>query len=236
VQGIFANAIREVKVTDKRDSGQGLINATIVGKHFGISANKINSILSELGWIKKSIKGWVVTELGKRVGGQQSEYKTGRLYAHWPKSILKNEIVVGMVHEAKGEVPTIIQDQAPITDKVEFREKFPGTHRANDGHWVRSISELMIDNWLYWAGVIHAYEKKLRIKEEVYPDFYLPTGNVYIEYWGYDNDPKYSSRKETKLEIYNRHELRLIQLTEKDIKNLDDILPKKLQDFGIYTE
>ncbi len=221
---------------DKLDSKPRLINATIVGKHFGISANKINSILSELGWIKKSIKGWVVTELGRKVGGQQSEYKTGRLYAHWPESILKNGILVVMVNEAKGEAPTIIQGPAPITDKIEFREKFPGTHRANDGHWVRSIAELMIDNWLYWAGVIHAYEKKLRIKEEVYPDFYLPKGNVYIEYWGYDNDPKYSSRKEAKLEIYTRHELRLIQLTEQDIKNIDDILPKKLREFGINTE
>ena len=223
-------------MTNKRDSVQRLINATIVGKHFGISANKINYILSELGWIKKNIKGWVVTESGKREGGQQSKYKTGRLYAHWPKSILDNEDVVGMVHEAKGEVPTIIQDQAPITDEVEFREKFPATHRANDGHWVRSTAELMIDNWLYWAGVIHAYEKKLRIEEEVYSDFYLPTGNVYIEYWGYDNDPKYSARKKKKLEIYRKHDLRLIELTEKEIKNLDDILPKRLRGFEINTE
>lgn len=223
-------------MTNKRDSGQGLINATIVGKHFGISANKINAILSDLGWIKKNIKGWVVTELGNGVGGQQSKYKTGRLYAHWPKSILNNGIVVNMVHEAKGEVPTIIQDRAPITGKVGFREKFPATHRANDGHLVRSTAELNIDNWLYWAGVVHAYEKKPRIEEDVYPDFYLPTGNVYIEYWGYDNDPKYSSRKEEKLEIYKKRELRLIQLTEKDLKNLDDILPKRLREFQINTE
>lgn len=223
-------------MTTKRDSGQELILVSTIGKHFGITARKINSILSDLGWIKKGSQGWVVTELGKGVGGQQSEFITGGQYVRWPQSILDNKIVVNMVQKVKGEAATINPNKAPITDELKYREKFPGTHRADDGHWVKSIAELTIDNWLYRAEVIHAYEKKPRIEEDIYPDFYLPTGNVYIEYWGFEKDRRYSARKEEKLKIYNTHGLRLIELKQEDIKNLDDILPQKLRKYGIETE
>ena len=40
---------------------EALITATAIGKHFDLSATKTNYILSELGWIKKSLKGWALT-------------------------------------------------------------------------------------------------------------------------------------------------------------------------------
>lgn len=43
---------------------------------------------------------------------------------------------------------------------------------------------------MYDYGLVHAYEKKVPIEEELYTDFYLPNGKVYIEYWGLENDPK----------------------------------------------
>jgi hypothetical protein len=53
------------------ERGQNLLTSTIIGKHFEMSATKINSILSELGLIEKSIKGHKITSLGKRLGGIQ---------------------------------------------------------------------------------------------------------------------------------------------------------------------
>ena len=47
-----------------------------------------------------------------------------------------------------------------------------------------SKAEMLIDNWLYMAEIVHAYERKLPIEEDVYCDFYIPKGKVYIEYWG----------------------------------------------------
>jgi hypothetical protein len=47
---------------------------------------------------------------------------------------------------------------------------------------VRSRAEVLIDNWLYMQGIVHAYERRLPIEEECYCDFYLPKG-VYIEFW-----------------------------------------------------
>jgi len=131
----------------------------------------------------------------------------------------------------------VSQDQPQNTeaDAVEFRDKFRPEHRAQDGHYVRSKSELIIDNWLYVSKIVHAYERKLPIEEELYCDFYIPTGKVYIEYWGLQED-KYLTRKEKKLEIYKKYNLNLIQLVEKDVLNLEDTLPAKLLEFGIAIE
>lgn len=38
------------------------LTARLIGNHFELTANKINFILSELGWLQKGIKGWVITE------------------------------------------------------------------------------------------------------------------------------------------------------------------------------
>ena len=47
------------------------------------------------------------------------------------------------------------------------------------------------------------------------------------------DDEKYAATKDKKLEIYKRNGLNLIQLVEKDVSNLDDILPAKLLEFDI---
>jgi hypothetical protein len=122
------------------------------------------------------------------------------------------------------------------TDKMDsFRHKFEATHRTTDGHFVRSKAEMLIDNWLYMAEIVHAYERKLPIEEEMYCDFYIPTGKVYIEFWGYDNDAKYLARKQEKLAIYQKYNFNLIELIDKDVLNLDDILPRLLLKFGVQA-
>ncbi len=45
---------------------------------------------------------------------------------------------------------------------------------------------MLIDNWLYmFEEIVHAaMSRKLPVEEDVYCDFYIPTGKFYIEYWG----------------------------------------------------
>jgi hypothetical protein len=93
----------------------------------------------------------------------------------------------------------------------------------------------LIDNWLYGAGIVHAYEKKLPIEEEVYSDFYLPAGKLYIEFWGLENDSKYVDRKKTKIEIYKKYNFALLEIQNENLENIDDELPQKLLKFGIKT-
>ena len=132
----------------------------------------------------------------------------------------------------------------PISELVEvkwsneFRDKFDAKYRTQDWHRVRSRAEAMIDDWLYHAWIAHAYEKKPPINEDMISDFFIPSGSngsqqVYIEYWGLEDDEKYLERKKKKLELYHNNELPLIELTDKDIENLDDTLQKKLLAFKI---
>ena len=129
------------------------------------------------------------------------------------------------------------QKQKPAEEKesVDFREKFEAKHRTTDGHFVRSKAEMLIDNWLYMAEIVHAYERKLPIEEDVYSDFYIPTGKVYIEYWGYEEDEKYLKRKQHKIEIYKKYGFNLIEICDKEVQNLDDHLPRLLLKFGITS-
>lgn len=212
-----------------------MLNATKLGQYFSLSARKTNVILSELGWTKKGIKGWLITSQGEKVGGLQSEdFKSGIPYVVWPIDILNNKNLIATIEDLSGNTK---QENINKEDnkKEDFREKFEAKHRATDGHFTRSKAEMLIDNWLYMFEIVHAYERKLPVEEDVYCDFYIPTGKVYIEYWGYENDEKYLNRKKKKKEIYEKYNLNLIELEDKDVQKLDDVLPKYLLTFGIQT-
>lgn len=214
-----------------------LINATAIGKHFEISSQRLNLILSELGWIEKDIAGWQITKLGKSLGGKPFEHETsGGTYVLWPENILTNKNLSSVFKDTF----TKLEPQKQQVDKESvksttdnFREKFPATFRTKDGHMVRSRAEVIIDNALYDYKLAHAYERKLPIEEDLYSDFFIPTENVYIEFWGMEDDPKYAERKKAKIEIYKKYDFKLIELNNSGISNLDDHLPKKLLKFNI---
>jgi hypothetical protein len=219
-----------------------LLNATTIGKHYNISSQRLNLILSELGWIEKDLAGWTITKLGKTVGGKQYEHETsGSSYVLWPDGILQNKNLSDVFKEPFAEketskvTPAIIEQQQTNTQLASnnFRDKFEAKHRTKDGHFVRSRAEVIIDDTLYDYGLVHAYEKKVPIEEELYTDFYLPNGKIYIEYWGLENDAKYAERKKKKIELYQKYDLKLLELNDDDILNLDDHLPKKLLKYGI---
>jgi len=215
------------------------LSSTALGKEVGLTSMKMNQILAELGWITKFTKGWIPTPAGSERGAKAREMKeSGVPYVVWPQEILQDKILDRSVREFKGEV---IQDEVPpSTEDVGiasgFREKFPCTYRAQDGHMVRSKAEVLIDNFLYASRIVHAFERKLPISEEVYCDFYLPDGKVYIEYWGLENDPKYEARKQEKIQIYRKYGFELIELTDKHVSNLDDHLPRLLLKYEIKTD
>jgi len=222
---------------DKGQHKEKFLNATSIGKHFNISSQRLNLILSELGWIEKNISGWKITKLGKRIGGKQFEHETsGGTYALWPENILNNKNLTAVFNE----VPSTQELEKVHSEKEikkstgnNFREKFPATLRTKDGHMVRSRAEVIIDNALYDYKLAHAYERKLPIEEDLYSDFFIPSENVYIEFWGMESDPKYAERKKAKIEIYKKYDFKLIELNDTDIANIDDFLPKKLLKFNI---
>jgi hypothetical protein len=218
-----------------------LITATILGKSFELPAQKLNFILSEIGWAQKGglNKGWIATEQGLKIGALQDEdTKSGIPFIRWPESLSKNKTLVSTIADIKGDpiVETANNSYSEISElSKEYRDKFPAKHRATDGHFTRSKAEMLIDNWLYMFEIVHAYERKLPIEEDIYCDFYIPTGKVYIEFWNHKHDSKYLHHKRIKQGIYKKYGFNLIELEDKDIQNLDDILPKLLLKFGVQT-
>ena len=204
--------------------------ATALGDKYALSANKINHILSELGWLKKHLKGWKVTVQGIKQGAIQDEsQKTGIPFARWSEFIIANRAFLNAVQEVKGE------KELSAKKKAEFHEQFKVEYRAIDGHFLRSKAEMMIDNWLYMAEITHACERKLPIEEDLSCDFYIPSGKVYIEYWGYEDNPKYLKQKHDKITIYKKYNFNLIELNEFDVQSLDDILPRLLLKFDVQS-
>ena len=216
--------------------GKEFYSSTKIASKYNLSARKINMTLSEIGFIEKYLKGWTITVLGSKNGGIQKENsKNGIPYVEWDESIFTSSAFLSVLKEVSGEAGESTQKEIENTKDSNFREKFIAKHRATDGHMVRSKAEMLIDNWLYMAEIVHAYERKLPIEEEVYCDFYIPTGKIYIEFWGLENDPKYAKRKEIKREIYKKYDFKLIELTDEEVFNLDDVLPRLLLKFGVQT-
>jgi len=216
---------------EKKFSAGKRFTATQIGERVGLNAKRINQILSELGWIEKNVDGWHISDLGLKAGGQQREDKNSTsLYTTWHDTILNNRNFKNSVHEFLGT-----DSDSLSTDKSfsSFKQKFEAKHRTSDGHYVRSKGEMIIDNWLYMAGLVHAYERKLPIEEEVYSNFYLPAGKVYIQFWGSDTGPIDTIARQIKLNAYNTHGFHLIEIEEGEIEKLDHILPYALRKFGI---
>jgi hypothetical protein len=221
----------------EEESPSGFLSSTKIGDRLGISNVKVNLILAELGWIEKYVKGWVPTERGNALGANVREMRNGTPFVVWPPAILDNKVFRASIEEqtaTKKIAGDYTKPAAPRKDDI--RTKFPANFCTSDGHMVRSRAELLIDNWLYMQKIVHAYERRLPIEEECYCDFYLPGGkSVYIEYWGLEADPKYRERQAAKRSIYEKHNLRLIELGDAEIERLDDVLPRMLLKFGIES-
>jgi hypothetical protein len=208
-----------------------------IAKEFGITPQRLSLILAEIGWIKKHIKGWSVTNSGSQIGGVEREFTdNGTHYVTWPHEILSNRILCAVIDSMtedfaqEDEVSKELNTEKRIRT---FRTKNPGKYRTKDGHWVRSRAEIIIDDALYDYGIAHSYERRLPVEEEVYSDFYLPGQSVYIEFWGLENDPKYLERKKQKIAIYKKYNLSLIELSDEHLVTLDDHLPRFLLKYGI---
>ena len=213
------------------------VGASRIGQAFGISAVKTNHILAELGWIEPGVKGWLATNQGDKLGAfQEEDARSGIPYVRWPAALINNPALVDTVHQVLGiSVETdYVKEQGRTV--VSFQEKFATKQRTADGHFVRSKAEMIIDNWLYFAGIAHAYERRLPVEEEAYSDFYLPVGRVYVEYIGDEvEDEQYAARKRAKSALYAKHGLPLIELDDGDVGNLDEVLARRLLKFGIVA-
>ena len=136
--------------------------------------------------------------------------------------------------EPKSKTTTKIASKTEPKSKVEAQKEL---FRTKSGHLVRSKSEVIIADYLYGEEICFAYEKRLPIETEARCDFYVPACSAYIEYWGVQSDEaerkKYEKRKKEKIALYKKHTLNLIEIDDKNIKNLEDFLQKELLKLGL---
>lgn len=197
------------------------LTATQLGAQLALKGVEVNEVMIELGWLTADRR---LTALGTRMGGSTKQGKRGD-FALWPAELLENKFFTDAVKRR-----TQTERERPA--EREQPAATPGEHLADDGHYVRSKGELLIDNWLYQHGILHAYERPIPGQDELTCDFFLPGGNVFIEFWGRTGEP-FVSRMKRKQAFYAEHRLRLIELESADLKVLDATLTAALRRFGV---
>lgn len=187
------------------------ISATKLADLYHLTPKIMNSLFSELGWIERDQRGWMITARGKLIGGEQRNGKQG-FYVLWPGAIKHNEELMSAIKNVSGEEGG----------------------QCLDGHQVRCAGEKKIDNWLYLHDIAHAYKRYLP-GSDLQCSFYLPGRKVYIEFWGFDRSTGSLSEKLEKEVFYKEHGYKLLELHDEDLDNLDEILPQKLLQFGLQV-
>ncbi len=218
---------------DEQLSSSKHLSATQLGERLNLSAKRINQLLSELGWIQKTEQGWMVTPTGLTHGAQQKvDSESEQHFVTWHETVVRNKRLRQSVVEYRGQ-----DADANATDKsfASFQHKFAAKHRTLDGHYVRTQAELIIDNWLYMNGIVHAYDRQLPIEQDQLSDFYLPSGKVYIQYWGDEHGPLSDQEIDRVRQIYQQYQFSLIELFVDEIDKLDQILPSRLREYGIHA-
>lgn len=240
---LFIDKVEELKkgevVSIEEKEEISYLSATQIAKELEIKPSQVNAILVNIHFMDKLGDGYNSNHV---LAKQLMHEKTP--YVKWSSEILKNEVFLREVNSLKAvkeefekeviqkevEEPKEITKSSSEAFKFD-RKTFEATFRTQSGHFVRSRAEVIVADWLYNNDIMFAYEKRLPIVEELYSDFFIKKGKVYIEVWGLEST-KYLERKAKKIEMYKQNGYTLIGLEDKDIENLDDYLPLKLAQAG----
>jgi len=130
-------------------------------------------------------------------------------------------------------VPISIQDSDLILSGLIQDEYLPETkvssYRTLRGVWVRSRGEYMIDNWFAERGIVTYYERAIYLDSfRIFPDWYIPSLQTYVEFLGLRGDPAYDNMWERKKTTYQKHWIKYITIESSDLADLDRSIPEKL--------
>jgi hypothetical protein len=192
------------------------LTATNLGHKLGLPARLVNLLLSERGWLKKSLRGWVLAPGGKQLGGQQQESEqSGIPYVTWPETLLDN--------------PRLLLGVAQLA-----AEERVASLPALDGRRVNNEAERRVANWFYLAGVVCAQHYELAWgSETLCADFFVPEIQLCIDYWPSDSNAAGLARQLEKQALYKKHKVNFIELRDEDLPQVDEILAKVLLKNGL---
>ncbi len=139
-------------------------------------------------------------------------------------------------NKQKENIEVIIENDnlSEVNEEIaDYRRMYPATIRCEDGHYVRSNNEKVIDDRLYRKRVFHEYETRYKALDgqPYYPDFYIPDAKLFIEYFGVsDNEEKNDKKKQLFLQD-KRYNFEFI--LKKDIGILDDIIDDIIEKYHL---
>lgn len=122
-------------------------------------------------------------------------------------------------------------------DKVFLERRNWETHvelqktiAATDGTVVQSDGERQIADALSEMGIAYRYDNRFRIVKgyAIRPDFYLPEYDLYIEYWGMEDNLDYRIGMLEKQKLYQQAGKRLLSLYARDRPHLRERLCERL--------
>ena len=104
------------------------------------------------------------------------------------------------------------------------------TIEAADGTLVQSDGERIIAEGLAALGVVFRYDNRSRIVKgyAIRPDFYLPEFDLYIEYWGMEDNLDYRIGMLEKQKLYQQAGKRLVSLHAHEKPHLREVLRERL--------
>jgi hypothetical protein len=104
------------------------------------------------------------------------------------------------------------------------------TIQAANGTVVQSDGERIIAEELAAMGIVFRYDNRFRIVKgyAIRPDFYLPEFDVYVEYWGMEDNLDYRIGMMEKEKLYQQAGKRLVSLRAHEKPRLREVLREKL--------
>lgn len=197
------------------------LSATHIGNKVDFPARLINLLLAERGWIKKHIRGWLLTSRGKAIGGEQHfSEQTGIPYTTWPETLLDNSLFLDAIAQITG-----------ASFQKDNSQKF---YSALSGQPINSREELIVENWLYIAGINHSRSYALQQNnEKIIADFFLPELQVCIDIWGASDNAAALAEKLNKQDFYKKYGYDFIELHDETITQVDEVLAKQLLGYGL---
>lgn len=104
------------------------------------------------------------------------------------------------------------------------------TIQAADGTVVQSEGERIIAEFLAQHGVPYRYDNRFRIIKgyAIRPDFYLPESDLYIEYWGMEDNLDYQIGMLEKKKLYQQAGKRLVSFYGREKADLPRLLRERL--------
>lgn len=160
-----------------------------------------------------------------------------------------------LINRIEKDVNNLIETKRPKvepivtpTSVIEKDEQRENIYSAIDGHRVKSQMECIIDNALWNAGILHAYEQPvieldfIRKKCDWLIPITGPTKGIYIEYWGMNTEKYLKDRKE-KEELYKQNNIPYVGIEKDDPKDstfiytlIQDLKRKAKEYFGFMPE